>query len=105
MASESKGESSGGEDEEEDDDSSSYENLEGAYDPKNYDTLVVPGEVKELFQYLGRYRPHEVELVTTLKCFIPEYIPAIGEIDAFIKVCESSLSQRCTIMVIVGSPT
>jgi hypothetical protein len=27
-----------------------------------------------------------VELESTLKCFIPEYIPAIGEMDAFIKV-------------------
>ncbi len=27
-----------------------------------------------------------MELDTTLKCFIPEFIPAIGEIDGFIKV-------------------
>ena len=28
----------------------------------------------------------EVELDSTLKCFIPDYIPAVGEMDAFIKV-------------------
>ena len=43
-------------------------------------------EVRDLFQYIERYKPHEVELESTLKCFIPEYIPAIGEMDAFIKV-------------------
>ena len=42
--------------------------------------------MKDLFQYIGRYKPHEIELMTTLKCFVPEYIPSIGEIDSFIKV-------------------
>jgi hypothetical protein len=42
--------------------------------------------VRDLFQYIERYKPQEVELDTPLKCFIPEYIPAIGELDAFIKV-------------------
>lgn len=64
----------------------SYDNLEGAYNPKDYSHLNVPKEVHELFQYIERYKPHEVELETTLKCFIPEYIPAIGEMDAFVKV-------------------
>jgi len=36
---------------------------------------------------IERYKPQEVELDTPLRCFIPEYIPAIGELDAFIKVC------------------
>lgn len=40
----------------------------------------------DLFQYIGRYKPHEVELDSTLKCFIPDYIPAVGEMDAFIKI-------------------
>ena len=65
----------------------SYENLEGAYNAKDYLNLDVTAEVKDLFQYIERYRPQEVELASTLKCFIPEYIPAIGEMDAFIKVC------------------
>jgi intraflagellar transport protein 46 len=64
----------------------SYDNLEGAYSPKDYAHLNVSAEVRDLFQYIERYKPHEVELETTLKCFIPEYIPAIGEMDAFVKV-------------------
>jgi intraflagellar transport protein 46 len=46
----------------------------------------VSAEVRDLFQYIERYKPQEVELESTLKCFIPDYIPAIGEMDAFIKV-------------------
>jgi intraflagellar transport protein 46 len=46
----------------------------------------VTADVKDLFQYIERYKPQEVELETVLKCFIPEYIPAIGEIDSFVKV-------------------
>lgn len=64
----------------------SYDNLEGAYNPKDYQQLNVTVEVRDLFQYIERYKPHEVELDAPLKCFIPEYIPAIGELDAFIKI-------------------
>ena len=78
-------EESGGDHEE------SYENLEGAYNPKDYLSLNVTVEVRDLFQYIERYKPHEVELDTPIKCFIPEYIPAIGELDAFVKVSEYSL--------------
>lgn len=58
----------------------------GLYDPNDYKSLDVDTEVRDLFQYIGRYKPHEVELDSTLKCFIPEYIPAVGEMDAFLKV-------------------
>lgn len=33
-----------------------------------------------------RYKPHNIELETKLKPFIPDYIPSIGGIDEFIKV-------------------
>eukprot|EP01034_Spumella_vulgaris_P021633 gene21633-27672_t len=72
--------------EEENDVEESYDNLEGAYNPKDYAHLNVTAEVRDLFQYIERYKPQEVELDTPLRCFIPEYIPAIGELDAFIKV-------------------
>lgn len=66
--------------------SGSYDHIDGAYNPKDYANLEVPLEVKELFQYIERYKPQEVELNTQLRCFIPEYIPAIGEMDSFIKI-------------------
>jgi intraflagellar transport protein 46 len=86
-ADEDEGSSSGGEeDDAEGDQEESYENIEGAYHAKDYHHLNVAAEVKDLFQYIERYKPQEVQLDTTLKCFIPEFIPAIGEIDGFIKV-------------------
>ena len=45
-------------------------------------------EMKDLFKHISRYTPQTVELDTKLKPFIPEFIPAIGDIDAFLKVAE-----------------
>ena len=33
-----------------------------------------------------RYKPNIQELDTKLRPFVPDYIPAVGDIDAFIKV-------------------
>ena len=57
-----------------------------AYDPAEFEHLPVSSELKELFQHITRYTPQTVDLETKLKPFIPEYIPAIGDIDAFLKV-------------------
>jgi intraflagellar transport protein 46 len=59
---------------------------QGAYNPEDMAHLKVSAEVRELFQYIQRYKPHDVELDTSLKCFIPDYIPSVGQIDAFLKV-------------------
>jgi len=53
---------------------------------KSYDNLRVSSEIQELFQYIKHYEPPQMELDTKLKCFIPDYIPSIGNIDPFIKV-------------------
>jgi intraflagellar transport protein 46 len=57
----------------------------GGYNPADYASLSVPADVKELFQYIGRYKPHNIELDTKLRCFIPDFVPAIGDPDAFLK--------------------
>ncbi len=48
--------------------------------------LSVPPEIKDLFQYIAKYAHVEIDMEPELKPFIPELIPAIGDIDAFIKV-------------------
>jgi intraflagellar transport protein 46 len=58
----------------------------GQYDPAEFQNLDVPAEVNELFQYITRYKPHTVDLETKMKAFIPDFIPAVGEVDGFIKV-------------------
>ncbi len=35
-----------------------------------------------------RYTPQTIELEHKLKPFIPDFIPAVGDIDAFIKVSD-----------------
>lgn len=60
--------------------------MEGAYNPKDYENLPVSAEIKELFAYISRFNPQVQELDTKLKPFIPDYIPAVGDIDAFIKI-------------------
>ncbi|KFM58578.1 Intraflagellar transport protein 46-like protein, partial [Stegodyphus mimosarum] len=57
-----------------------------AYDPADFEHLQVSNEMKELFQYITRYTPQNIDLDTKLRPFIPEFIPAVGDIDAFIKV-------------------
>jgi len=52
----------------------------------DYANLKVSTEISELFQYISRYHPHNIELDTKFRPFIPEYIPAVGEVDAFLKV-------------------
>jgi intraflagellar transport protein 46 len=59
---------------------------QSGYDPAEYDHLQVSTEIKDLFQYITRYTPQPINLESRLMPFIPEYIPAIGDIDAFIKV-------------------
>lgn len=58
------------------------------YDPKSYIHLndQVNSEIASLFESIERYKPQEIELETKLKCFIPEYLPAMGDVDEFIKV-------------------
>lgn len=41
---------------------------------------------QDLFKYIGKYKPQIIELSSKLKPFIPEFIPAIGGTDEFIKV-------------------
>ncbi|XP_077445754.1 intraflagellar transport protein 46 homolog [Stigmatopora argus] len=74
------------EEEEDDDEDESEKDPEGAYDPADYADLPVAGEIKELFQYIARYRPEAIELEYSLRPFIPQLIPAVGDIDAFLKV-------------------
>ncbi len=33
-----------------------------------------------------RYKPVQIELDTKLRAFIPDFIPAVGEVDAFLKM-------------------
>ena len=72
-----------------------------AYDPAEFDHLPVANDLKELFQHIRRYTPQNIELDLKLKPFIPEYIPAIGDIDAFIKVRTYVKNYICSTYVVL----
>lgn len=56
------------------------------YNPDEFKEMKVAPDIEELFQYIGRYKPHTIDLDTVLKPFIPDMIPCIGEVDAFLKI-------------------
>ncbi|CAG9856692.1 unnamed protein product [Phyllotreta striolata] len=60
--------------------------LPGEYNPKDFEQLEVDDEVKDLFQFISRYTPQQINLTHKFKPFVPEYLPAVGDIDAFLKV-------------------
>jgi len=75
-----------GQEDDDDDEDVQSARIEGAYDPADYEHLQVAPEVGQLFQFITSYTPQTVELENRLRPFIPDFIPAIGDIDAFIKV-------------------
>ena len=56
------------------------------YDAAEYANLPASADIKELFQYITRYMPHNIELETKMRPFTFDYIHAVGDIDPFIKV-------------------
>jgi len=68
------------------------------YNTANYKclTLKVTPEIRDLFEHITRYTPTDItsELPITLKPFIPDYVPAIGELDAFLKVAPPKLDEK-----------
>lgn len=81
------GEPGGDDDDIDDDDDDGHAPApEGAYDPADYEHLSVSAEISELFSYITRYTPQAIELEHRLRPYIPDYIPAVGDIDAFIKI-------------------
>jgi len=70
----------------EDDDDEDDKEVPGTYNPNDYGNLQVGSDVKDLFEYIARYKPQKIDLDTKLKPFVPDYVPAVGEVDAFLKM-------------------
>uniref|UniRef100_T1J6N3 Intraflagellar transport protein 46 homolog n=1 Tax=Strigamia maritima TaxID=126957 RepID=T1J6N3_STRMM len=92
------------EDEDDDDDDSQGAHVEGAYDPTEFEDLNVTLEIKELFQFITRYTPQTIELEHKLKPFIPDFIPAVGDIDAFIKVGRPDSKPEMLGLIVLDEP-
>merc|ERR1711953_1041677 len=79
------GESDDEDDEDDDDDDDVAVPFEGSYDPSEYENLEVDAETRELFSVIMKYTPQTVELDHKFRPSIPDFIPAVGDIDAFIR--------------------
>ncbi|KAK6619079.1 Intraflagellar transport protein 46 [Polyplax serrata] len=85
-------ENSDNDDDDDDDDEDDDDNdvrapfIQGAYDPNDYEQLAVSEEIKDIFNYVTKYTPQNIELDNKLCPFLPDFIPAVGDIDAFVKV-------------------
>ena len=100
----SEGDSDESESSSSDDDDDNAEVVEGAYDPADFERLPVSQEIRELFQYITRYTPQSIELEHKLKPFNPDYIPAVGDIDAFLKVPRPDNKQVSLGLTILDEP-
>jgi len=43
-------------------------------------------QIKELFQFIGAYEAQVIEIEPHLRPFIPDFIPAVGDIDPFVRI-------------------
>jgi len=71
----------------------------------DYSTLNVTHDIKELFDFIEKFKPADIELQTTLKPFIPEYIPAVGDIDAFLKVPRPDTKTETLGLTVLDEPS
>jgi len=86
-------------------DSAAHAEGELQYDPSQYAHLDVSAEVREIFEYIGRYKPHSIDLETKMRPFIPDYIPAVGDIDPFVKVPRPDGAQDGLGLTVLDEPT
>lgn len=47
---------------------------------------VCSDDIRHMFERITEFQPRKIELETKLLPFVPEFIPAIGDIDAFLKI-------------------
>lgn len=62
-------------------------------------------EVKELFKYIAKFKPEVIELDSKLKPFVPDYIPALGEVDAYIKMPRPDNKEEILGLQILDEPS
>jgi intraflagellar transport protein 46 len=55
---------------------------------------ALSAEMRDLFQFIEGYKPEKVKLEQKLQCFIPDFIPAVGDIDPMLKVCVDKTVPR-----------
>ena len=68
------------------------------YNPADYIDLDVSERLRKLLPLITEFEPEEIELAAPLKPFIPDFIPARGGADDFIKVWPMSTEQQLLLL-------
>lgn len=66
--------------------------------------LNLDDEAKDIFKYMAEFSPAEVELEIRLKPFVPDFIPAVGEVDAFLKLPRPDKTRETLGLVRLDEP-
>ncbi|OHS92871.1 intraflagellar transport protein [Tritrichomonas foetus] len=85
----------------------SYDQYKSTYqnsDPGD-DLTGASSDMASLFMLISKFQPEPVEITVHWKPFIPELVPAIGSIDAFIKVPRPDGEMDDLGLVIVDEPS
>ncbi|CAD6999495.1 unnamed protein product [Ceratitis capitata] len=54
--------------------------------PDHWENLTIHQELKDIFPYILKYTPQSIETPYRLQPFIPDFVPSVGDVDAFLKV-------------------
>eukprot|EP00472_Partenskyella_glossopodia_P002754 CAMPEP_0197517416 /NCGR_PEP_ID=MMETSP1318-20131121/2423_1 /TAXON_ID=552666 /ORGANISM="Partenskyella glossopodia, Strain RCC365" /LENGTH=322 /DNA_ID=CAMNT_0043066947 /DNA_START=182 /DNA_END=1150 /DNA_ORIENTATION=+ len=79
-------------------------NASNLYNATEYKDLDVSPEIRQLFDHIERYKPAIIELDTKMKPFIPDYIPAVGDIDSFLKVPHPQIKNDGLGLTVLDEP-
>nr|SVE77923.1 EOG090X0FP3 [Daphnia lumholtzi]SVE78553.1 EOG090X0FP3 [Daphnia lumholtzi] len=75
------------------------------YDPIEFNGVSVPFQIRELFHFITKYRPQILEMETKLKPFLPDFIPAVGDPDAFLKIDRPDKSTEFLGLTLIDEPS
>nr|SVE76079.1 EOG090X0FP3 [Daphnia hispanica] len=75
------------------------------YDPIEFNSVNVPFQIRELFHFITKYRPQILEMETKLKPFLPDFIPAVGDPDAFLKIDRPDENNEFLGLTLIDEPS
>nr|SVE73877.1 EOG090X0FP3 [Daphnia atkinsoni] len=81
------------------------ESMGNLYDPIEFTNVDIPCQIRELFHFITKYRPQILEMETKLKPFLPDFIPAIGDPDAFLKTDRPDESNELLGLTLIDEPS
>lgn len=62
-------------------------------------------QLPNMWHFFYRYRPQILEMETKLKPFLPEFIPAVGDPDAFLKIDRPDGNAELLGLTVIDEPS